>query len=389
MFPKLSDLIEYLFGIGIRLPVQTYGFFVALAFLAAAWILWLELKRKEREGILQSHVKKIWKGKPASVAELVVSGLLGFVIGFKFVGMVTFYSFFADNPQEFIFSAKGSWMGGFVLGGLSAFLNYNKKRKQQLAKPVLEDVSIHPYQLTANIVLIAAIFGIIGAKIFDVLEHIGDLIEDPIGTLFSFSGLTFYGGLIVAAFAVCIYAEKNKIPWPHITDAVAPGLILAYAIGRIGCQLSGDGCWGVENPNPQPAWLSFLPGWMWAFDFPHNVIDEGSRMIDCTGDHCYALDVPVYPTSFYETVMGLIIFTLLWIFRKKMAVPGFLFSLYLILNGIERFLIEKIRVNRRYDILGIEMTQAELIAVGIIVLGVVGFWFFKIKNQKAKIKNQK
>jgi prolipoprotein diacylglyceryl transferase len=322
---------------------------------------------------------------------LVVSGLLGFIIGFKFVGMITDYSFFVENPQEFILSGRGSWLGGLVLGGLMVYQNYYKKNKHKLAKPVQEEITVHPYQLTANIVLIAALFGIIGAKIFDVLEHLDDLFRDPVGTLFSFSGLTFYGGLIVAAFAVCFYAERKKIPWPHITDAVAPGLILAYAIGRVGCQLSGDGCWGIENPHPMPAWLSFLPDWMWAFDFPHNVINEGSRIPDCTGNHCYVLDAPVYPTSFYETVMGLIIFTILWILRKRMVVPGYLFSLYLILNGIVRFLIEGIRVNRQYYILGVEMTQAQMIAIGIILLGAVGFWYFKKretgKKQRAEIKN--
>lgn len=391
MFPRLSDLLEYLFGIRINLPIQTYGFFVALAFIMAAWIVWLELKRKERQGILQPQSKMAWKGKPATIVELASSGLIGFILGFKLVGIILDYQFFSENPQEFILSWEGNWFGGILAGGIFAFLTWYRKKKNKLDKPVQVKETVHPYQLTANIVLVAAIFGIIGSKIFDVLEHLDQLFTDPVGTLFSFSGLAFYGGLIVAAFAVAIYAERNKIPWPHIGDIVAPALILAYAVGRIGCQLSGDGCWGIENPNPKPGWMGFLPDWMWAFDFPHNVIDEGVRIGDCTGNHCYVLDVPVYPTSFYETVMGLIIFTFLWSIRKRLLIPGYLFSTYLILNGIERFLIEKIRINKRYDILGMELTQAEIIAVGLILLGFAGFWFFKrrskIREQKSKIKN--
>ncbi len=391
MFPKLSDLLEYLLGIKINLPIQTYGFFMACAFLAAAWIVWLELKRKEKEGLIPSQSRTVWKGKPATAWEIASSGILGFIIGLKVIGMITDYSYFSENPQEFILSSQGSWIGGILLGAISAYSAYKRKHKTRLEKPVKVQETVHPYQLTASIVLIAAIFGIIGSKIFDVLEHIDDLIQDPIGTLFSFSGLAFYGGLIVAAFAVAIFAEKNKIPWPHIADTVAPALILAYAIGRIGCQLSGDGCWGIENPNPKPEWMGFLPDWMWAFDFPHNVINEGERITNCTRDHCHVLAVPVYPTSFYETVMGSVIFLILWLTRKKWVVPGYLFSIYLILNGIERSLIEKIRINPRYHFLGLEMSQAQLIAIGLIILGIIGFWYFKrkskSKDQKAKSKN--
>jgi len=390
VFPKLSDLLDYLFGIRINLPVQTYGFFMACAFMAAAWIVWLELKRKEKEGQIHSRTRTVWKGRSATAWDLASTGIIGFIIGYKLIGMIVDYADFAATPQDYILSAQGSWIGGILLGALSVFSTYYKRHKAKLDKPVKIQETVHPYQLTASIVLVAAVFGIIGSKIFDVFEHLGDLARDPVGTLFSFSGLTFYGGLIVASFAVIFYSERNKIPWPHIADTVAPALILAYAIGRIGCQLSGDGCWGVENPDPKPAWLGFLPDWMWAFDFPHNVINEGNRINSCTGDHCFVLSVPVYPTSFYETVMGCIIFVVLWLTRKKWIIPGYLFSFYLILNGIERFLIEFIRINQRYRFLGIELSQAQWIAILLILLGAAGFWFFKIKSkskdQRAKIK---
>ncbi len=383
MFAKLSDLINYLFGIHINLPIQTYGFFVAMAFLTGAYIIWLELKRKEKEGVIYSQKKKIWEGKPASIQEMFLSGLFGFIIGYKIVGMIINYSFFTDHPQEYILSWAGNWPGGLILAAISVYSTYRKKQKQKLDSPVQVETIIHPYQLTGNILMVAAVFGILGAKLFDVMEHIDQLIIDPIGTLFSFSGLAFYGGFIVAAFAVAIYAERNKIPWPHIGDTVAPALILAYAVGRIGCQLSGDGCWGIENLEPKPEWLSFLPDWMWAFDYPHNVINDGIRIPSCTGNHCYMLENPVYPTPFYETVMGSIIFIGLWSIRKKLRTPGYLFSIYLIFNGIERFTIEKIRVNIRHHFLGTEVTQAEIISVVLVFLGIIGLWYFrKRKEQK-------
>ena len=387
MYPKISDFFNELLGTNINLPIQTYGFFVAMAFLAAALILYLELKRKEKNGAIKSHTRKIWKGKPASTQELVTSGLFGFIIGFKIVGMFFDYSYFADNPQEYILSWDGNIWGGLILAGLSIYNTYRNKKKDQLEKPILEDVEVHPYQLTGNIVLIAAIFGILGAKLFDIFEHLDDLFRDPIGTIFSFSGLAFYGGLIVAAFAVIFYAEKNKIKWPYIADVTAPALILAYAVGRIGCQLSGDGCWGVENLNPKPEWLGFLPDWMWAFKYPGNVIDDGVRISNCTGQHCYILENPVYPTPFYETSMGIIIFLILWFIRKRLVIPGYLFSIYLMFNGIERFLIEKIRVNIKHNFLGMQVTQAEIISSVLIILGIIGLWYFRRlykKNQSER-----
>ena len=132
--------------------------------------------------------------------------------------------------------------------------------------------------------------------------------------------------------------------------------MLAYGIGRIGCQLSGDGDWGINNLAAKPEWMRFLPDWMWSYNFPHNVIRSGIPMEDC-GDkfwepYCYQLANPVWPTAFYEVVMTILIFSLLWSIRKRIKIAGIMFFTYLALNGVERFFIEKIRVNTKYDILG-------------------------------------
>ena len=162
-----------------------------------------------------------------------------------------------------------------------------------------------------NITIIAAIGGILGAKLFDALENYQDFVHDPM-MIFSSSGLTVYGGLIVGAISVLVYTGKKGIPILHMVDAAAPSMILAYAVGRIGCQMAGDGDWGIVNPNSLPSFLSFLPHWMWSFGYPHNIEHAGIPIPGCMGDYCTVLNPGVYPTPFYETIMGTIIFFILW-----------------------------------------------------------------------------
>jgi prolipoprotein diacylglyceryl transferase len=296
------------------------------------------------------------------------------------------YNSFVESPQKYVLSSQGSWWGGILVAVAMVVWTYVSKEKKKLAKPLQVKEIIYPRQLTGSIIIVAAIAGIIGSKIFDVVEHLDQLFEDPIRALFSFSGLAFYGGLITAAFVLSWYVERNKIPWAINADIVAPALMLAYGIGRIGCQLSGDGCWGEVNLAPKPEWMGFLPDWMWSFTYPHNVINEGVLMPGCDGRHCHVLEQPVFPTPFYETTLALIFFGVLMGIRKKLRIPGTLFAIYLVLNGTERLLIEQIRVNIRYTFLGIEFTQASAIAVLLILLGITGIFFFRWWDKKGKNK---
>ncbi|MFA6923381.1 MAG: prolipoprotein diacylglyceryl transferase family protein [Bacteroidales bacterium] len=387
MYPTLSDLLKDLFGINIPLPIQTFGFFMALAFLLGAWTLVLELKRKEKSGVLSPHNIKVIKGNPATLTELLLNGVLGFVLGFKLIDIILNYQTFVNNPQHFILSGEGNFIGGLVFGGFLAYSKYRAKQKEKLKVPVEVEETIYPHDLVGNIVFLAAIFGLIGAKIFHNLENIEEFRYDPISAMISFSGLTFYGGLICAAIAILIYARKNKIALFHLIDSAAPGLILAYGIGRIGCQLAGDGDWGIVNTLAKPHWLGFLPDWMWAFNYPHNVIDEGIRIPDCFSKHCFMLDHPVFPTPFYETISCILMFFILWSMRKKFLTPGVLFSVYLIFNGVERFFIERIRINPPYNIFGKGITQAEIISFSLILTGIFGIIFLKYIRKTERKKS--
>jgi len=376
MYATLSDLIFDLFGIYIPLPIQTFGFFVAIAFLAAAWVMTQELKRKEAEGLMKVQLRKVIVGEPVKWSDLVLNGLIAALIGFKLVEGILNYSDLANNPQEFLLSTRGSWWGAILFAVGSAYMRYREVEKERLDKPIEKTVEFHPYELVPNITTIAALTGILGAKIFHNLEYPEEFLRDPVEAMLSFSGLTIYGGLIVASISLYFYAKKNNIRFMDLADANATGLLLGYGIGRLGCHFSGDGDWGIENLAPKP---SFLPDWLWAYSYPNNVINEGIPIEGCQGAHCFMLENPVYPTSVYEALACFLFFGILYGFRKKFTIPGTLFAAYLIVNGIERFTIEKIRVNSTYNIMGFEPTQAEIISVLFVLTG-IGWWMYCRKN---------
>lgn len=438
MYPNLYYVFLDWFGVkwhGLSF-LNTFGLFVALGFITAAVILSKELQRKEKQGLLSPREEMITVGKPASILEILLNGLVGFIFGFKILGL--FINKPVEvNPQDYIFSSSGNLLGGVLLGGFLAWYKWHDKNKQKLKEPENRHVRIWPHDRVGDIIILGLIFGIIGAKIFDNLENWDDFIKDPVGRLFSPSGLTFYGGLILAAIAICWYAAKKGIRIIHLVDAAALALLLAYAVGRIGCQVSGDGDWGVFNsayvvnadgkvvvagagdyeaqlnkyksyylegavvdkgskgqdsvvyvtdrryeslekvPHKSFNGPSFLPTWLFAYTYPNNVNKDGVRIKDCQEEHCRALPQPVFPTPFYETIVCALLFLLLWTVRKRIKTPGVMFGIYLILNGIERFTVELIRVNNTYKIFGLRPTQAELISASLVLAGVILIIFVK------------
>ena len=210
MYPTISHLIDDLFGVYIPLPIQTFGFCMAMAFLFASFFLIKEFKRKESEGLLNSIKIKVIIGKKLSVLDIISNLITGFIIGFKGIEGIIYYSDLVNNPQEFILSSRGSLLGGILLSIIFIFYKWNENKKNRLNKVKKIEKEIHPYELVGNITMIAAVSGIIGAKLFHNLENFGDFINNPIEELFSFGGFTFYGGLIVAACSVIWYTKNIK-----------------------------------------------------------------------------------------------------------------------------------------------------------------------------------
>lgn len=218
-----------------------------------------------------------------------------------------------------------------------------------------------PPNFMDNVGFIGFAAGIVGARLFHLLEHPREFLEHPAEMLFSRGGFTIFGGLICGTLAGLAYARSKRVPASLLLDAVAPALMLAYAIGRIGCQISGDGDWGIDaNMAAKPDWL---PTWFWAQTYDNNIL---GAIIAPPG---------VYPTPLYEVVMGFAAFAVLWKLRQHRHRAGWLFAVYLVLVGVERVLIEFIRVNTTFDLFGVAVTQAQLIAVGCIVAGCVGMWW--------------
>jgi phosphatidylglycerol---prolipoprotein diacylglyceryl transferase len=211
-------------------------------------------------------------------------------------------------------------------------------------------------EFVSNACIIAFLAGLVGARLFHILEYPREFIADPVPMLLSRGGFTIFGGIIVGCLAAAWYARRKGAPLALALDVAGPGLMLAYAIGRIGCQISGDGDWGIPVSGPAPAWL---PDWLWAQTYDGNI---AGIVIPPPG---------VYPTPIYETLMSLAAFAVLWKVRRHAHAPGWLFGVYLLLAGIERLLIEFIRVNTTYDLFGVAVTQAQLIATACIVGGIV------------------
>jgi phosphatidylglycerol:prolipoprotein diacylglycerol transferase len=241
-----------------------------------------------------------------------------------------------------------------------------------------------------KITIIALFGGVAGSKLFSIFEDWSAFVQNPIKTAFSASGLTFYGGFIVAALGILIYLRRKKLSFFAFADMIAPVVFLAYGIGRIGCQLAGDGDYGIPTKLPWGAYYykgTAKPTYVmedYFIRFPEERITwkyDSLKAIpagmDAMGQQFNQFDVqtPCHPTPIYETIVAVACFVFLWSKRNMYQLQtGKLFGLTILFMGVERLLVEFLRINPLYA----SLSMAQWISIGLIIAG--SYLFFKKKD---------
>ena len=256
-----------------------------------------------------------------------------------------------------------------------AFLTANYFFTKELARRGLD------VKIAGQITIIALVGGVAGSKLFSVFENWQDFARDPMGQLFSPAGLTFYGGFIVVTIWIYVYIKRKKLNFKLFADMIMPTLLLAYGIGRIGCQLAGDGDYGIPSNLP------------WAMSYPQGTAKPSVTLIDYfkvhpaeraamhydsltaitvgrdqLGQRISAFDevAKVHPAPVYETLFCILAFVIIWNVRKRFdGNIGSVFAITLLVMGVERLLIEFIRINPLYW----SLSMAQWISIAMIVVG--------------------
>lgn len=191
-----------------------------------------------------------------------------------------------------------------------------------------------------EVALAAGIGGFLGARVYYVVEHWGE----PGESLITGAGLVWYGGVAGGFIAVILLALWRRVPLGLLANIVAAPLAIGYAIGRIGCQLAGDGDYGDATSLP------------WGMSYPEGTVPTTET---------------VHPTPVYETIAALVIFWVLWRMRGRLTAPWSLFGLYLVLIGIERFVVEFVRAT---PVVVAGLTTAQVISIALVVIGGIILW---------------
>jgi phosphatidylglycerol---prolipoprotein diacylglyceryl transferase len=219
-------------------------------------------------------------------------------------------------------------------------------------------------ELGTAIVVWGAIGGLAGARIYDVFDHWSAYMNHPVSIVFSGAGFVWYGGLIGGIVSTWLVASYHRVSFLTVADMCGAPLVLGMAFGRMGCQLSGDGDWGLPSKLP------------WAMAYPRAIVGWGPDTVLKLDSHGNLVSgffpgVRVHPTPLYEGVLYVAIFCFLWSIRKKVTLEGELLYLYLILAGAARFMVEFVRINPRV-VFG--LSEAQIISLLMVVTGSVAWY---------------
>lgn len=398
MWPDLSYFFNDLIGTDVdnwTSIFKTFGVMLVIALASCGVLLKYELQQKEKAGLILPLKITMVETEKMSYMDILINSLFSLVIGAKLPLLIAQFNDFKGDPASFVFSKKGMWWVGLLAAAATA-IYYLWKNQKADPKPKTKEFLQYPSAKTNDIIIIAGLSGVLGSKLFSITEDLSGFFKDPLGSLFSGAGLNIYGGLILAFAVVYWYVKKIGIKPVYMMDISGMGILLGYAVGRIGCQLSGDGDWGIEAA-AIPEWW-FLPDWLWSYNYPSNVNNDGVLLSQCDPEafrtarisglspedsclkscgmrYCFELKPGVYPTPIYETTFGLLACALLWLNKHRFKIPGTIFFLYMILNGVERFFIEFIRVNEKYNLFGLNWSQAQYISILFVIIGIGGLYY--------------
>jgi phosphatidylglycerol:prolipoprotein diacylglycerol transferase len=235
-----------------------------------------------------------------------------------------------------LFNYKLITIGSYgLLLGLAFYISFLLLEREFTTKKIDPELA---YKLLIVIIPSA----IIGAKLFHILDNFSEFLSAPSAMIFSGAGLSVYGGFILSFISAMFVIKKNNEGVLKIFDATSPSMALGYAIGRLGCHASGDGCYGLPTDS------------ILGMAYPNGIVP---------------ITVNVYPTPLFESFASLIFFLILMRLRKTEMKTGVIFFIYLIMNGFARFTVEFIRLN---PVTSFGLTQAQIVALCFITAGIAG-----------------
>ncbi len=225
-------------------------------------------------------------------------------------------------------------------------------------------------EYSSSIVIAAAVAGLVGSRLYAILDDLPTYLADPKSMIFSGSGFVFYGGMIGGLLGAYLVSRWYRIGFGATIDMCAPALAIGQAIGRQGCQLAGDGDWGLPSTMP------------WAMAYPHAIVGWGPDTVLKLDEHYrlvsgYFPGVRVHPAPVYETILYLGVFTILWSMRKTSHPAGRVMYWYLVLAGGARFFVEFWRINPRVFYM---FSEAQLIAFAMMVVGGIALLLTREKD---------
>ena len=259
--------------------------------------------------------------------------------------------------QPFVYHLGPLEIGGFGLAMLMSFVTGQILLHRELVRRGYDPAPV------GDLVFAAAIGGLLGAKIYYAI------LTQDMGALFSRAGFVFWGGLIGGIIGTSLVVRFKKLRWSTISDASAMSLAAAYAVGRTGCWAVGD---DYGRPWDSPLAVQFPQG------APPSTAGNMSQLFGVSfppGTDPSAV-IAVHPTQIYEVILGFVMFLIVWRFRDHKHAAGWLFGLYAVLAGLERFIIEFVRAKDDRFFGG--LTLAQVIAIGFVAAGVA--WMYSRRD---------